>query len=160
MEKAETTSLVTEEYRDAVTQLAINKEERRFLNDSCDHAKLLAELMIGKSLSDDKVEIYSGELGRNCFTDALLSSKASIRILLDSNNGVAVINGLPDEVRDRIEFRLVNAPCANHFFVSGNSFRYEKDHCDSTAVANFNEPETVTKLSNLFNIMWEQAIAV
>lgn len=161
MEISKDTQQMMEEYRKAVTALADTKENRRFLNDSCEHAKDLANLMVGRAQSDDESLIYSGELGKGCFNDALTTSKGKIRILLDDRKGIAVVKSLPKGVQDRIEVRIVEQqPRGNHFFVSGQSFRYETDHVDSTAVANFNEPDTVEKLTLLFDDMWGQAIGV
>lgn len=161
MEKSRCTPQVTTEYRDAVTALATNKENRRFLNDSCEHAKLLAELMVGRAQNDNEdTVIYSGELGKDCFNNALVTSQGKVRILLDNKSGNEIINSLPENVRARIEVRMTKHPCDEHFFVSGNSFRYETDHEKSTAVANFNEPETANKLKALFNNMWDQAIGI
>ncbi|MDO8811901.1 MAG: hypothetical protein Q7J38_07740 [Gallionella sp.] len=160
MEKSRCTPQVTAEYRVAVTALATNKENRRFLNDSCEHAKLLADLMIGCAQNDDETVIYSGELGKDCFENALVSSQGKVRILLDNKSGNEIINSLPENVKARIEVRMIKHPCDEHFFVSGNSFRYETDHEESTAVANFNEPETAIKLKALFNNMWDQAIGI
>lgn len=156
---SESTKL-TPEYEAAVTALADHKENRRFLNDSCAHAKLLANLMVGRAKAGDETLIYSGELGKDCFKDALISSKGRVRVVLDSKDGKALIDSLPVAVKDRVELRLATTKGEHHFFVSNNSFRYETDDNDSTAVANFNEPETVAKLKALFELMWGTAIAI
>lgn len=159
MENNDCNTQVTQEYREAVTALADNQEDRRFLNDSRAHAKLLAELMIGRATEDTETCIYSGSLGKGCFAEALSSSEGTIRVLLDSKEGLDITNALDELVRNRLKVKIAELPHSNHFFISGNSFRYEKDHNDATAIANFNEPETVKKLKALFDSMWSAAVA-
>lgn len=148
-----------QEYIDAVTKLANDKTNRRFLNDSGEHAKLLIDLMIGKSKQGEQVIIYSGELKANCFGDALKTAKGDIRILLDDNAGFSVIKNLPEDVQKRIQVKLVEQKDQSHFFISGTAMRFERNHNDATAVANFNEPEEkLTILRSRFEQMWESAI--
>jgi hypothetical protein len=148
---------VTPEYLQAVTNLADKEVNRRFLNDSSAHAKLLACLMIGRTKVGEDALIYSGGLGKGVFDDAFKDAQGSIRVLLDSGEGIEIIKSLPDEVKRRIEVKKTAKASKNHFFVAGNSFRYELNHDSATAVANFNEPETVAKLQTLFNTMWNQS---
>lgn len=155
MEKNRPVTKVTEEYRTAVTALADNKENRRFLNDSSDHAKLLADLMIGRAKKGEEVLIYSGAMRDGCFVDALKSFKGTARILLDSSDGLGVINGFSKEICERIQAQVLEKRDGNHFFVAGASFRYEMDHNDATAIANFNEPATVEKLKDRFESLWK-----
>lgn len=152
---------VTDEYRDAVTKLADNKTDRRFLNDSGEHATLLANLMIGRSQADDEVLIYSGELVPAYFENALISAKGKIRILVDDKKGLSVIDNLPKDVRSKIQIKQISAEKdSNHFFVSGKAMRYELSHDKATAVANFNEPDSqIQKLKTTFNKMWDCAIS-
>jgi len=79
----------TNEYKAAVTALADKKQNRRFLNDSADHAKLISDLMIGRACEDDEVFIYSGALGKGCYDESIQNSKArQIRVLLDDKAGL------------------------------------------------------------------------
>lgn len=151
---------VTQEYRDAVTELATKKTRRRFLNDSGEHATLLIELMIGKAGPEDEVLIYSGELMGDCYRKALEESGSkSIRILTDSVKATAVIGALPKGAQKRITHLIVNeAELGNHFFVVGSAFRWEMDHSVGSAVANFNEPETTDKLRARFENMWTKGM--
>ncbi len=150
---------VTQEYRDAVTELATKKVNRRFLNDSGEHATLLIELMIGKAGPDDDVLIYSGELMGGCYRKALEESGSnSIRILTDAAKARTVIDALPEGVRKCITHLIIDkADQGNHFFVVGSAFRWELDHSVGSAVANFNEPETPNKLRARFEDMWKRA---
>jgi hypothetical protein len=150
---------VSKEYIEAVTKLAKNKTNRRFLNDSGDHAKLLIDLMVGNSQEGDDVLIYSGELKQSCFEDALKTGKGNIRILLDDIKGLSVIEKLPESSRNRIEIKQIQEKDGNHFLVSGTSVRYELSHDDATAVANFNEPiDELQALQTHFNEMWGSAV--
>lgn len=152
---------VTPEYRKAVTELAEKKENRRFLNDSSDHAKLLIELMVGRAQESDEVIIYSGSLKAECFDESLRATAATIRILLDDAKGIDVIDALPPDVRSRVQVRVVRTKDGNHFFVAGSAVRYELSHDDATAVANFNEPPAeLQKLRERFERMWKDAAAV
>lgn len=149
---------VTPEYEKAVTELADRKENRRFLNDSSDHAKLLIDLMIGRSGENDSVLIYSGELKRECFGSSLQNSKAHIRIVLDDPKGLDAIATLQEDVQRRIEARLLRKKAGNHFFIAGSAMRYELSHDDATAVANFNEPPVeLDKLRARFEKLWTEA---
>ena len=149
---------VTSEYRKAVTELADKKEDRRFLNDSSDHAKLLIELMIGRAKTGDEVLIYSGKLKAECYRESLINSSATIRVLLDDTAGESIITALPSDLQNRIECRIVKNKDGNHFFIAGSAMRFELDHDDATAVANFNEPDTeLRKLRDRFEKMWDEA---
>lgn len=151
-------SKVTPEYRDAVTKLAEERKNQRFLNDSPEHAKLLAELMIGRSDENDDVLIYSEKLPLSCFGDALNNSKsAKIRVLLDDVSGVEEIKKLSPEVSSRITSRVLKGPDGSHFFLTKNSFRLEIDHAKAKAVANFNDPEAIHILRSRFESLWTNA---
>lgn len=150
-----------EEYRKSVTELANKGVSRRFLNDSKEHAKLLADLMIGRAKDNEEILIYSGQLEEPCFNDALRDSRGPIRIVLESDNELSVLEKLPEEAKGRIEARVLNPGKArkNHFFVVGSSFRLELDHGKATAMANFNEPKAADQLRKHFEQLWEQAEA-
>lgn len=146
---------VTPEYEAAVTKFADEKKNQRFLNDSRDHARLLAKLMIGRTNEYDDVLIYSKCLPASCFGDALKHSKSgNIRIILDDAGMAKEIDNLPREVNDRIKLRIFEGVDGAHFFVAGNSFRLEIDHDNAKAVANFNEPSAVKKLTQRFESLW------
>jgi len=158
MAMSQLSATVTDEYRDAVTRLADEQKNQRFLNDSHDHAKLLAELMIGRADENDDVLIYSQKLPVACFGDALRSSKSTnIRVLLDDQRGDEEIQNLPVEVKSRIKSRVLPAPDGAHFFISKNSFRLEIDHSKAKAVANFNDPEAIHILRSRFENLWTSA---
>jgi hypothetical protein len=146
---------VTPEYKAAVTKLAHEQKNQRFLNDSPDHAKLLAKLMIGRAKENDDVLIYSKSLPSFCYDDALQDSKShNIRVILEDESGVAVIDNLPEAVKAHVEHRVLATPNGAHFWVAGKSFRLELDHQKAKAIANFSDPEAVQTLRARFEKLW------
>lgn len=154
---------VSEEYFNAVVAAKANGIDKRFLNDSLSHAKLLADLMIGEANTEDDVRIYSGSLSRDCYDEALRSSKAkSVHVLVDADKAEAAkanydrigVAGNP-----KIKVRVYDQKAHySHFFVSGHSFRLELSDKDATAVANFNDQsEVLGKLSGTFDAMWNKS---
>lgn len=149
---------VTPEYEAAVTKFANEHKNQRFLNDSHNHANLLANLMIGRADECDDVLIYSKILPSSCFGDALSNSKSeNIRIILDDNGGREEIENLPQKDQDRISVRVLNAIDGAHFWVAGDSFRLEIDHDNAKAIANFNDPEAIKILRARFEKLWSSA---
>lgn len=146
---------VTPEYEAAVTKLADEHKNQRFLNDSHNHASLLAELMIGRADEYDNVLIYTKSLPSSCFGDALKQSKSkNIKIILEDESGKEEIEKLSTEDRDRIKSRILKAADGAHFWVAGSSFRLEIDHDKAKAVANFNDPEAIQILEARFETLW------
>lgn len=149
---------VTPEYEAAVTKFANEHKNQKFLNDSHNHASLLADLMIGRTNEQDDVLIYSKSLPSSCFGDALAHSKSrNIRIILEDESGVEEINKLSVENKERIEFRLLKIADGAHFWIAGDSFRLEINHDKAKAVANFNDPEAIQILETRFEKLWASA---
>ncbi|MDP2382446.1 MAG: hypothetical protein Q8N00_06555 [Nitrospirota bacterium] len=148
-------SKVTPEYREAVIKMADEHRNERFLNDSPEHAKLLADLMIGRAEEADEVSIYSKSLPMFCYADALRNCKSqNIRVILDDASGRAE---LPEDLSSRMKIRILDIADGAHFFTAKDSFRLEMDHEKAKAVANFNEPEAVQKLRSRFEHLWASA---
>lgn len=146
---------VTPEYEAAVIKFADEHKNQKFLNDSHNHASLLAGLMIGRASECDDVLIYSKSLPSYCFGDAIKNSKSrNIRILLDDASGTAEINKLSSEDQERIKTRVLNNADGSHFWIAGDSFRLEIDHDKAKAVANFNDPEAIQILRARFERLW------
>jgi hypothetical protein len=150
------------EYVKAITALADGKVDSLFVNDSPEHAKLIATLIIGRSKSGDVPIIYSGSLNHGAFTKALENAQERVRILVDNGrDALSVISKLSDDVKRKIEVRLAQPQnnmykeASNHFFVSGNAYRYEIDHDSGKAIGNFNDPVKTATLRSLFSSMWE-----
>lgn len=154
----DTLTKVTPEYKAAITMWANERNEKRFLNDSCDHAQLLASLMIGRSDRDDDVLIYSKNLPTSCFSEALVNSKSNnIRIVVENEGAVKEIKNLPEELQKRINCRVAKVAEGAHFWIAGDSFRLEMDHEKATAIASFNDPEAIAKLRMRFDRLWANA---
>ena len=146
---------VTPEYEAAVTKFADEHKNQKFLNDSHNHASLLAGLMIGRADEHDEVLIYSKSLPSYCFGDALKNCKSrNVRILLDDSSGADDLNNLSEEDKKRITFRILKVADGEHFWISGDSFRLEIDHDKARAVANFNDPEAIKILQSRFEKLW------
>jgi hypothetical protein len=153
---------VLSNYSDAVRALAINKTDKRFLNDSAAHAKIIAEFMLGNSTSDD-CQIYSGRLVKECYGDALSKfSGNKIRVIIDHTSASDTIKeDFADLIASKkLSVRILNNANSqfdnvNHFFITGSGYRYELDHDQARAISNFNEPTTTEKLKVIFEKMWE-----
>lgn len=150
---------MSDDYRFAVTKLAYDRTNQRFLNDSNEHAKLVARLMVSRVVGGGDVLIYSDSLKPGFYAEILCYSKCHFRIIVGNTAAVEVIRSLPQEAQNRIEFRASNTPKRNHFLVAGNSFRSEISDCSDElqVVCNFCESEVVEDLRNLFGAMWEKA---
>jgi hypothetical protein len=143
-----------EEYIVAIANMAEGHINRRFLNDSKDHASLLIDSMIVRSKTDDEVRIYSGSLRADCFREVLLSGNQKIRILVDDMSAAqSAIDGI-NKQNNNIKILPAAQKWTNHFFTVGDSFRYELDDGKAAASANFNEPAIVEKLNARFDAMW------
>ena len=149
---------VPREYIEAVTALADNKTNKRFLNDSSAHARLLADLMIGRGNSDSL--IYSKNLPISCYRDAILeavNAKKKVKVLVEESiDNLSWKKTIPN-FETFIDIKKITPSFIgqiNHFFVSGHAFRYEKDHDQATAISNFNEPSVAASLKDSFMFMW------
>lgn len=147
------------DYVVAIVDFAEKHVDRRFLNDSNLHAQLLVECMIGNAAESDVVRIYTGELKAECYKSILeATSSRDIRILADDIDAVNLVIKDIDHGSRKIEALPIAEKIANHFYTVGNrSFRFEIDHGVATAIANFNEPKTVEKLTSRFDAMWKAA---
>lgn len=149
------------DYVKAIFDYSINSVNRRFLNDSGIHAKLLIEVMLDSGKPDDEIRIYSGSLNADCYPDALSHTESTkIKILVDDiAAGEIVLNKLDPSVMKKIEIRKSgDKDHTNHFYTVGQKcFRYELDHGKATAIANFNEPTSASTLNDRFDKMWSNA---
>lgn len=149
-------------YKDDVRALANGRVDKRFLNDSPAHAKIIAEAMLGASTAEECV-IYSGGLTKDCYGQALESFTGQrIRVIVEHEQAIETIQR--DYAQLLASHKLLlkillnkdgHFDAINHFFVSGDSYRYELDHPNARAISNFNEPDTAQKLKANFEKMWE-----
>lgn len=137
------------EYREAAAQRRVNHIDARIRNDTPEHAKILAEFMIGAAGADEEVYVYSGKLPEAIYGDWLKKTKAqAIHILVDDSSGLGWLMEFADA---RFNVARISIPRSNHFFcTTGGCFRFEHDPETAAAEANFHEPETVDKLIKAF----------
>lgn len=143
-------------YVDALLHWAEKRAESRFLNDSTQHARLVALLMIGQA--EKSVDIYTEGLIENCYDLAFekLSPNVKVRVLArrpDQTRWVRAKNPASDIC---VETAPSSSLLTNHFFVvDGCAFREEIDHDLKTARASFNDPEKAKELGARFIESWE-----
>lgn len=155
LSKGSTESRVTPEYAAAVTKLADEHVNQRFLNDSHDHANLLSGLMIGRTKEYDDVLIYSNSLPFSCYGDALKrAGSGNIRIILEDASSAEEIKNLSTDHPDCIHYRVLDTTDGAHFWIAGSAFRLEMDHDKAKAIANFNDPEAIKILRERFEKLW------
>lgn len=163
------------EYREIIESYARDKVNARVLNGLTDHAQMLIETMFNHASSE--MRIYSKNLSKEVFEKPetiaaiqdFLGSKpyARLRILLEdsvtkewvSNHKLLkMIQGMKDTHKAHGHVEIVSAVGnyasgeVEHFTVMDNDgYRYEFDHDNCKAVANFNEPTVAKKLLSVFD---------
>lgn len=178
-QKKERNATVPEEYRNAVTKLAEIKKNQRFLNGTNAHAEVVAGLMIAHAREADEVLIYSDALSEAFYQAVLRYSKCRIKILLDNSDGKDIIKALPQDVQNRLDYRMTRVADGAHFLVSGDAFRYELEyptrlvfgivvqlkpehpepHDELFVVCNFYEPRITRRLQARFEDMWASSVS-
>ena len=146
------------DYRKAVTKLADDKVDQRFLGASDAHAKLVAGIILEHSTEASEVLIYSKALEDAFYEEVLRFSKCHIKVVLDSEEGIKVIRRLPQDVQNRLVVRFTNTPKGAHFLFLNNAVRFELKGNELFAVSNFNESdEAIQRLRDRFEELWENA---
>lgn len=176
--KKKNVETVSQEYRDAVTKLAEIKKNQRFLNGTNADAKVVAGLMITRAEQVDEVLVYSDALSADFYKEVFRHSKCRIKILLDDREGINIIKALPQDVQNRLEYRVTRVADGAHFLVSDDAFRYELEyptrlmfgivvqyetkhperHDELYVVCNFYEPRITQRLRTRFEDMWANAV--
>lgn len=168
---------VPQDYVEAITLLADEQANRRFLNCSNAQAELVVGLMISQNSEYSEVLIYSESLGPAFYKEILQNPRGRFRVIFCNTKALEVILALPKEVQDRIDYRASSTPRSERFLVIGDAFRYQlseishlvfgriiqyepdirKSSSELFVVCNFNEPESAQKLRARFESMWEEA---
>lgn len=155
------------EYSDALTKIADERTNQRFLNDSNSQAELVFWLMLRSLRPNDEVLIYSDALSHPFYLRILagpcfLKSKPVCKIVLDDKAGIEIIKKLPEDAQRRIDCRLAPTKDGAHMIVTHHAFRFEaKDYHDELfVVCNFNELEVVERLKKRFDRIWENSVPV
>lgn len=146
------------DYRKAVTKLADDKIDQRFLGASNEHAKFVAGLILEHSTESSELLIYSEALEDAFYEEVLRFSKCHIKVVLDNEEGVQIIRRLPQEVQNRLVVRFTHTPKGAHFLFLNNAVRFELKGDELFAVCNFNESdEAIQKLRDRFEELWKNA---
>lgn len=159
-QESTTISEVTPDYIRGVEALWAEQKNEFIRNDSPRFAKVLADQIVGKSKKE--ILIYSECLPFSCYGEAISQSTApSIRVLVEQDVDMDAWDGL----KDKLSIKKINTDIipilkskTNHFFVSGNAYRYETDHSTGKAFANFNDDGIMaTLLADVFNTVWDKS---
>jgi len=155
-------------YRQLIERMAKNRVSQRIPNDVPEHARVLLETLFNFAKSD--VRIYTGQLWDNVYGSAGLVEAA--RQFIDRGGRLRVLVQKPMNEHDAAEHPLlkrlgtctrgtVEVRCATgiyatdkakHFAVSDTTgYRFEHDHSQTKAVANFNEPSVAIELATAFD---------
>lgn len=166
-----------QDYVEAVTLLADEQVNRRFLNDSNAQAGLVSMLMVSHNPGHNEVLIYSESLEPAFYRDILLNTTARFRVIFCNTKALELLKPLPKDVQNRIEYRASSTPRGERFMVVGNAFRYQlaeishlmfgkiiqyepdarRSSSELFVVCNFNEPGSARKLRDRFEAMWDEA---
>lgn len=157
--------LLPVDYMVAVTKLATDREDRRFLNGNEKEASLVSWLMVRNARAEDEVLIYSKALSLPFYSEILRAtclsvSKPVFRIIIDDKQGVDIIKNLPEDVQSRINCRLATTKDGLHLLLTPVAFRAERKGFinELFVVCNFYEPGTVEVLKTRFERIWRNSI--
>jgi hypothetical protein len=155
--KAGVVTELTEWEQDAIKNYK-EQANKRFYNDNKECAKFLINLMIGTAKKD--VKIYSGGFSEEYYQHAIKNTKATVVVLVDDNSNISWTKNYDNVTCHTISQNNTEEE-SNHFFlVDGKAFRYETNKKVGTAIANFNEEDTVKKGIKRFNKMLSNALPV
>ena len=166
------------EYREIIEELAQQRTNQRIPNGMPQHAAVLIETMFRNSIAE--MRIFSMECSPNIFgrpevieaaCDFLSKPYSKLRIIVQKKQEPqwALEHPLLKTFKELEELhgevKVVNATGAyadadaSHFAVMDNDgFRYEFDHDNCKAVANFNEPVIAKRLLSSFDSAFGIAI--
>lgn len=159
------------EYRTIIEKFARERVNQRVSNGMAVHASVLLETMFKHATAE--MRIFTGELNHVVFAqDSLIAAAkqflmkpyASLRILVQKDQGIEwaqkhpLVSSLSEmnAPHGHYELRFASGSyaldTANHFAVMDNDgYRFELDHGDCRAVANFNEPRVAIDLMKAFD---------
>lgn len=151
---------VPEDYREEVEKLANHEENRRFLIDGENFAKLIVGLMLTKTATTDETCIYSKCLGPEFYCGILRSLKSRTRIILEDPEGIEVIKALPQDIQSLIDFCVTDSPYGEYFISTKSAFWFAAppNNNELSAICNFNEPETIQVLRERFEKLWKSSV--
>lgn len=161
------------EYRELIKKFASCRTNTRIQNGLPQHASILVETMLNTATAE--MRIYTKELNESVY--GALEVQAALRkflskpysclkILLQDGQDQSWVSKHPllqicEDFRHKSGHGAVMVKAAvgsysrgaNHFTVMDNDgYRFETDHENCKAIANFNEPETAKKLIEVFDM--------
>lgn len=170
----------TREYRRLIQRLASSQLNQRIPNGMPAHAAILFESMF--EIAKEDVRIFTGELSAKAYGQPELAKAARdfvvghrhacLRILFQKPQEVAWIMRQPlvesllekGRLPENFQMRFAKGPYSNsvkHFAVMDQrGYRFETDHDNCKAFANFNEPEVATKLAESFDVAFAKATEI
>ena len=159
-------------YKNEVKKLAKQRDGQPIYNGSVEHAAVIVENMFAHA--HDRMSILTGKLQARVFGREEVREQAAL-FLADPRNKLQIL--IEEDValtfehpfleqfwRDsNVEVRHVPPDQQEaynyHFLVmDGDSYRFEKDKDEPTAVAAFGDAEAAHNLEDIFEYLWENAI--
>ena len=163
--------VIVDEYRQTIERFAAERINQNISNGLPQHAKILLETMFKNASAE--MRIYTGDLNADIYGDVtvvdaiktfLLKPYAKLVILLQNQQptdwaekhplikALSLIRGSHGSVEIRFASGNYSTDEANHFAVMDNdAFRYEHNHENCEAVANFNNSKTAKQLVSVFD---------
>jgi len=161
------------EYRELIRRFANSRTNSRIPNGLPQHASILVETMLFNATAE--MRIYTKELNESVYgapevqaalRKFLSKPYSSLKILLQDHRDQSWVSKHPmlqicEDFRHKFGHGAVMVKTAvgsysrgaNHFTVMDNDgYRFETDHENCKAIANFNEPETAKKLIQVFDM--------
>lgn len=162
------------DYRKKVRIAASERSGTLLYNSSLIHAAVLTEALFENA--DDCVRILSGKLNAHVYGQSGVIEKARL-FLADPNHRIMVLLESPQDLdkkdhpfytafesNDDVEFRAMGdsfIPPDYHFTVmDDDSYRFEKDKNEPNAIAAFGNKETARNLTEIFDIFWNDSVAL
>ena len=157
-------------YRSKVRAAALKRDGTPLYNGSLDHAAVLAEEMFASANSS--VCIFSGSLNARVYGTSDLVEKAR-QFLSDTSHKVRVLLEEPSKVdaddhlfvrefvgNDDVSFKSLplgmKGAVDYHFIVmDSDSYRFEGDKAEPTAIAAFGDEAGGRRLTEIFDTLWD-----
>lgn len=150
------------EYELTVIKLCKEKSNKKIVNSSFSHNKLLTIAMIMHASENDRICILSSSLPNEVY-DTLKTTKSNIidllvdRILPDDH---WIFNFIKNDQRNIRIFLTENVVSRHFLCTSSNAFRFEPDNREKTSIACFNDQQSSVKLLGYFDKLLSQSTLI
>lgn len=166
-------------YRQFIEVLARDNVNQRIPNGHPVHASVLVEAMFEKA--EREMRIFTGSLAAETYDEPLLVD-AACRFLTKPRSRLRILLQQPMQKTDVLSRKMVSEILAmrarrvgtfdvrvadpayahdDHYAVMDDGgFRFEVDHTETTAVANFNEPSVARELASGFDVAFGLGVPV